>query len=104
VVFEIFAIPSSLFNEKSAAAVHFLISGTVFASQAATLAANKSESETIENRAVEDAILSYLRQFDMNLSLLVDLSVEEIVEIVRMLDVLGAEKRLREYEVVCISN
>jgi hypothetical protein len=51
-------------------------------------------------------IIEHLVTFDMNLSMLVDVieryrlegEIEELVEIVRCLDILGAERRLSEYE------
>jgi hypothetical protein len=55
---------------------------------------------------VRVAIIDHLISFDINISLLIDVvekyrfeaELEELIEIVRALDILGAEKRLSEYE------
>jgi hypothetical protein len=52
------------------------------------------------------SIIDYLMTFDIKISLLIDVvesyrleaEIEELVEIVRAFDILGAEKRLEEYE------
>jgi hypothetical protein len=60
------------------------------------------------SESVEDLVVSYLLQseFDLDIKLLVDvveqysfdLEEEELMKMVRMLDILGAEKRWREYD------
>jgi hypothetical protein len=60
------------------------------------------------SRSVRLAVLDHLITFDINISLLIeevqsysfDLVVEQLVELVRTFDILGAEKRLREYEAI----
>jgi hypothetical protein len=83
-----------------------------FAPDDVLISGNVSHQRKI--RKVEDswslslrlAIIDHLITFDINLSLLIgvvetcrfDLGIEDLVEIVRAMDILGAETRLKEYE------
>jgi hypothetical protein len=59
------------------------------------------------DQKIRIAIFQHLSVFQMNIPLLMnvvesyrfDLSIGDLVEMVRMYDILGAEKRLREYEI-----
>jgi hypothetical protein len=72
---------------------------------------NANESSNVAaswSRVVRLAIMEYLATFEINISLLMDVieedrfeaELEEVVEIIRALDILGADKRLSEYEAV----
>jgi hypothetical protein len=84
-------------------------------SEVCDLTANAKDGNKLEQNQVAPcpwspslrrAIINHLNIFDINIPLLVDaiekyrfdLENDELVEIVRILDILGAEKRLSEYE------
>jgi hypothetical protein len=68
----------------------------------------KRQIEVPWTRSLRLAIIDHMTTFDINISLLIDVvesyrleaEIEELMEIVRALDILGAEKRLSEYEIL----
>jgi hypothetical protein len=62
----------------------------------------------IWSKALRTAIIDHMITFEINISLLIevvesyrfDVDIEELVEVIRALDILGAELRLSEYEAI----
>jgi hypothetical protein len=69
---------------------------------------DETEATEAWNRSARIAIIHHLQGFEINFPLLIkiveshefDLELDDHVEIIRMYDILGAEKRLREYEIL----